>query len=330
MNYYRIINGKRYEASLLNSAEFYTRGKGDGRISEEEARILWRQALDGGRLTETEERTLVYLMENFNFTEKAKDVFQEALSEEQEKLVSYYQVIDGLRYDRKILVEAEKRTQGQGDGKISFEDAKDLWEFAQDAGDLKVEEKRSIQRVMELYHWTDKAKEWFLARMGEISQEVEADDTLMEQFLQILQKFGVPGLTLEYKESEITRQSAYPSNVLPVADALTRALGSLIHYNGRPEGGFQTVVFNVTSIRYDEDIPEAVNAEFVRILSTSHLVLVPDESSIPEDDREYEIPGGESLTENWIFALFTQLSDHVFYIIVDRSGEKDAFNYAFN
>lgn len=37
---------------------------------------------------------------------------------------SYYKTIDGVKYDRELLELADKLTQGQGDGRLSTDDAK--------------------------------------------------------------------------------------------------------------------------------------------------------------------------------------------------------------
>jgi len=42
-SYYRIINGVSYDRALLESAEALTQGRGDGRISEADAKTLWEQ-----------------------------------------------------------------------------------------------------------------------------------------------------------------------------------------------------------------------------------------------------------------------------------------------
>ena len=61
---YQFINGQRYEASLISNGLFRVKGAGDDRISLQDARDLWKIALDGGRITEIEENTLHYLMES--------------------------------------------------------------------------------------------------------------------------------------------------------------------------------------------------------------------------------------------------------------------------
>ncbi|MEL6255763.1 MAG: hypothetical protein AAFR87_27405, partial [Bacteroidota bacterium] len=198
MNYYRLIDGIRYDRALIISAEFKTKGQGDGRISMEEAQELWRQAMDGGRVTESEERTLIYLLDILNWTEGAENFVREKLQEEREVIKSYYQIINGKRHDRRLLREADKLIKGKGDGRISLEDAKNLWPFAADSGEIKVEENRSIKLILEQYNWTENAREWFEERVREISREPEETHHFLSLIQYILnQQFQVPRLQLE-------------------------------------------------------------------------------------------------------------------------------------
>ena len=57
---------------------------------------------------------------------------------------SYYKVINGVRYDREMLEIADKTTAGQGDGRISVEDAKKLIEAVKDANSYTDTEKTTM------------------------------------------------------------------------------------------------------------------------------------------------------------------------------------------
>jgi hypothetical protein len=78
MTYYRIINGIRYERTLLESAALYE--KSGNRISEPEIKRLYHQAFDKGSITDVEERTLLYIARNFKLTENARVWLHETLN----------------------------------------------------------------------------------------------------------------------------------------------------------------------------------------------------------------------------------------------------------
>lgn len=331
MNYYRVIKGISYDKSLLCFAQSKINGKGDGRISEEDAGEIWRLAIDGGRITESEERTFLYLLENLNWTNPARKLIEGALKEEQTKLKSFYKIIDGKRHDKRILIETENRTKGRGDGRISLEDAKELWPFIADAGEMKVEERRSVDFVLESYNWTENAKDWFEAKVGKIPKEAEESPNFLSMIQHILNtQFGVPRLELEYNMGDLQKQVYLPINNLSFDEALEMALESIFYYRERGDS-FRNFLVNIFGQDRDSDTEHVELGRVRKILDSSILSLLPDESNKLEDDRLFDSPPeGEKVAENWIFILNTEISDHNFYVIVDRSGEKDTYNYGFN
>lgn len=84
MSYYKKIEGKNYDAALLEQAEQLTQGQGDGRIAFEDAQQLWAAAQDGPGLTYIEQQTLQYLLQYFAWTDKARQFLQEALEKQQQ------------------------------------------------------------------------------------------------------------------------------------------------------------------------------------------------------------------------------------------------------
>ena len=80
-NYYKTIQGIRYDRALLEVAEDRIHGQGDGRISKKDAEEIVESSKDGGRITETELRTLRYISENYHFTSKASAWFAGKLPE---------------------------------------------------------------------------------------------------------------------------------------------------------------------------------------------------------------------------------------------------------
>ena len=72
-SYYEIINGIKYDRSLILKADNLVKGQGDGRISEEDMKKLIKESKDNNRITDIERQTLFYIGEKYNITEKAKD-----------------------------------------------------------------------------------------------------------------------------------------------------------------------------------------------------------------------------------------------------------------
>ena len=76
MSYYKEINGKKYDKELLELAESLTQGKGDGRISMEDAEKLLAEVKDGGKYTDVEKDTMAYIRDNFKWTDAADKWFR--------------------------------------------------------------------------------------------------------------------------------------------------------------------------------------------------------------------------------------------------------------
>lgn len=74
------IDGVKYEKELLDLAKLHTTGRGEGKISADEAKLLIESAQDGVQVTDTELLTLQYIRKNFEFTDKAAEYFDAQLA----------------------------------------------------------------------------------------------------------------------------------------------------------------------------------------------------------------------------------------------------------
>jgi hypothetical protein len=77
----------------LEVAEDRINGQRDGRISKKDAEEIVESSKDGGRITETELRTLRYISENYHFTSKASAWFAG-------KLPEIVQAVDPDKFDK--------------------------------------------------------------------------------------------------------------------------------------------------------------------------------------------------------------------------------------
>lgn len=74
---------------------------------------------------------------------------------------TYYKVIDGKKFDREMLEIADRATAGQGDGRISIEDARHLIGAVKDGGRYTDVEKETMAYIRDTYKFTDEADAWF-------------------------------------------------------------------------------------------------------------------------------------------------------------------------
>ncbi|AFM12434.1 OmpA family protein [Turneriella parva] len=74
---------------------------------------------------------------------------------------SYYTVIKGKKYDRRMLELAEGLTSGRGDGRISIADAKNLLRVVKDANNYSATEKLTMEYIRKHYKFTKEGDEFF-------------------------------------------------------------------------------------------------------------------------------------------------------------------------
>ena len=73
---------------------------------------------------------------------------------------SYYKQIGGEKYDRSLLLLAENLVKGQGDGRISEDDMKKLFESACDGNGITNYEKNTLYHIYYNFKCTEKAKSY--------------------------------------------------------------------------------------------------------------------------------------------------------------------------
>ncbi len=75
-SYYKKIKGKNYDRALLDLADTSTRGKGDGRISINDAKKLFKKIKDSDTYTDIEKKTVQFIRDNYKFTKEADSFFR--------------------------------------------------------------------------------------------------------------------------------------------------------------------------------------------------------------------------------------------------------------
>ncbi len=76
ISYYKVIDGKRYKGITIKMADDAVNGRGDGRISMEDAEKIFDTISDGKAYTQVEKDTLRRLRTHYNWTEQADELFR--------------------------------------------------------------------------------------------------------------------------------------------------------------------------------------------------------------------------------------------------------------
>jgi hypothetical protein len=96
--------------------------------------------------------------------EKEREMVE--LSKELEsRKISYYKQIDGKRYKARTLLMADEAVAGQGDGRISMEDAEKIFDTISDGHAYTEVEKHTMRYLRENYNWTEGADELFRTKV---------------------------------------------------------------------------------------------------------------------------------------------------------------------
>jgi hypothetical protein len=80
MSNYKIVDGKKMDARLLEIAQNAIKDAGDGRISRRDAENIFIAVKDGNAYTDIEKTTIAYIRKHFHWTEAADDWFREQIS----------------------------------------------------------------------------------------------------------------------------------------------------------------------------------------------------------------------------------------------------------
>lgn len=74
--YYKKIRGKNYDGKLINKADRSVKGRGDGRISLNDAKALLKTVKDSANYTDIEKATMRHIRDNYDFTPEADRWFR--------------------------------------------------------------------------------------------------------------------------------------------------------------------------------------------------------------------------------------------------------------
>lgn len=131
-------------------------------------------------------------------------------------------------------------------------------------------------------------------------------------------EFGLSDITIKIDGQELLAQSAL-DNKVEFRDAVRQAVKSFLE-DGADEESPRAILGNIL---WPQNDPAALTKELKARLNKSGTVLtLLKTGEVPEY--------GESVRTHWIFRLSHDMSDHLNWAVVARSGLKPAYNYGFN
>jgi len=203
--------------------------------------------------------------------------------------MSYYKIINGIAYDRKLLEAAEAFTKGRGESRISLEEIQQLHQMALDAGKLTVIETRTLQYIAQHYVLTEPAKKWF----SELNNVGNLEDIIYQI---VREEFGLPNLRWQIDPIEVSGQQVGPSRDFPTA--LRGALEAFLRGN-QGQLSFSAVVSRRDLAYNDSPNQEAILKSY---LDMGTIFLIPKS---PEARANFEFDTPDALDQEyfWVFGL---------------------------
>eukprot|EP00927_Polykrikos_kofoidii_P007861 TRINITY_DN1322_c0_g2_i1.p1 TRINITY_DN1322_c0_g2~~TRINITY_DN1322_c0_g2_i1.p1 ORF type:complete len:184 (-),score=49.09 TRINITY_DN1322_c0_g2_i1:83-634(-) len=172
-SYYETVDGVECDRAMIDACREAVEGKGDGRVSVEDAKEVFKKIADGGKETQRERWTARFCLTAFKWTEAAqaylaeevKKVRQEDEPPEKKQRTegsSFYEVIDGEECDRAVVDACREAVEGKGDGRVSLEDAKTVFAKISDGSEITNHERWTIRYCLTEFTWTESAQDWIV------------------------------------------------------------------------------------------------------------------------------------------------------------------------
>ena len=136
--------------------------------------------------------------------------------------MSYYKMIEGIRYDRKLLELADDLTQGKGDGRLSLKDVQQLHEATLDGRGTTTVELWTLDYITTAFNVTDKALDWLKGKI-----DLVQPGTVPSIINRIVgEKYNKPKLTVLVSTADVEEQAVLPNNQVSFEQALDKAMVS--------------------------------------------------------------------------------------------------------
>lgn len=131
-----------------------------------------------GELSPAARWAIRYSLTDFTWTEAAHDLVVDLTTavnvepeEKKRKTKGYYQMLDGVKVDSGIVEACQLAVSGEGDGRVSVEDAKKVFEKVIDGGKVTTAEIWTIRYSLSAFKWTGAAKTWLHEAMEALKKK---------------------------------------------------------------------------------------------------------------------------------------------------------------
>jgi len=244
--------------------------------------------------------------------------------------MSYYQYIDGKRYDRQLIELAKQLAPNTAE--ITLELARELYTSVLDGRGITPTERATIAYLLSSYPWTEEAQTWITNQPG---LNLEAKPPFSEAIATILAKHDVPQLAIRAPKALIAEMNCRFPSEIPFIEALELAVYTILNDESNRNSPRAVVMDILQTYPFQfadyKEFDQIIRTDLTRRMNEGYLQLLPVWEEIPEDERDFNYPDNrEASADYWIFYLGITTDDHQFWTIVDRAGEDPSYNYGYN
>jgi len=163
---FETIDGVKCDTAIVNVCR-NAAAKGGGTISADDAKVFLSKIKEADELSLVGRWSIRYCLTEFAWAEAAHDLVVEINKEiprepekKKGKTSGYYIQVDGVKCDSRMIQKCFVAVSGEGDGRVSVDDAKTVFAAVADGGKQTLCEKWTLRYCLMEYKWTQAAKAW--------------------------------------------------------------------------------------------------------------------------------------------------------------------------
>ncbi len=207
--------------------------------------------------------------------------------------MSYYKIINGIRYDRSLLDVAERFTQGRGESRISLEEIQATYQTAKDAGNITDIEWRTLLYIAQQYRLTEPAKKWLDEKFEQDGVSGDLEKVIRRT---VREDFALPNMTWQIDPEEAKSQQA--GGTRSFAMALKGALDAFLYWN-QGQLSLSAVIARRDLAYNDSPTQEAILKSW---LDQGTLILIPADPAV-RASMDFDVPDSLDFQTFWVFGL---------------------------
>lgn len=224
-------------------------------------------------------------------------------------------------YEKTLLTLAKELESGQGDGRISLEDAKRLIAASADAGKITAQEERTLYHIILTHNLTEAARKWIIRMLHKAGSQKEI---LKEIFAE---EFRLSDVRIDWPS--FVKMGDQQERLFPGKVTFSEALHAVLHNFIKSEGAntFRTLAKSALGITAEDPTPQLIHCINQGDLQ---LFALNDQNTVFEESAFHtqSLPDDIKIEDYWLFGLrVPQLAQNKFVGAVRRDDYHQSLNF---